>query len=206
MRTIKISVIFSIVFLLHAAACNNEKNQSVANPESVRLNNKGFEFWNKYRCNNADISVLDSALFYFDKAIAEDENNVTAFWNKNSVLYKQKKYDELIIILSELLEKTDPKDYQSRATLNANLAQQYHQIGDSVMEQSTLLTAKNYYQLGLSGDLNETFIDDYILFTAHTEGKEAALLELEKYKNYLKVFIPYEVFKDALLQEEFNYY
>ena len=73
------------------------------------------------------------------------------------------------------------------------------------MEQSTLLTAKNYYQLGLKGDLNESFIDDYILFTVHTEGKEAALLELEKYKKYLKEFIPYEGFKDYLLQEEFDY-
>lgn len=54
MRTIRINTVLSIVFLLHATACNNERTQSVASPESVRLNNKGFEFWNEYRCNNLE--------------------------------------------------------------------------------------------------------------------------------------------------------
>ena len=173
--------------------------------KSVKLNDRGFEFWNNYLFNDSNLSFLDSAIFYFDKAIAEDENNLSARWNKNSVLYEQKKYDELVVILTELLEKTDPFDYQSRASLNANLAQKYHQMGDSIMEQNTLLTAKYYYQLGLREELNESFIDDYILFTAYTSGKDTALIELEKYKVLLKDFISYEIMKEHIISNSFDY-
>lgn len=196
---------FKYCVLLHATACNNERTQSVASPESVRLNNKGFEFWNEYRFNDGDASFLDSAIFYFDKAIAEDENNIAARWNKNAVLYEQKKYDEIIAIMNELIEKTDSNDYQTKAMLYKSLAYPYYLKGDSFMFQITLLTAKQYYQLGLKEPLNESFIDDYILFTAYTEGKDAALLELEKYKNLLREFLQYEDFKEYLSSNEFDY-
>ena len=193
------------MILLYLISCDNKHTQTVISLESRKLNDKGFSFWNDYLLNDGDSSLLDSALFYYNKAIAEDKNNVVAFWNKNTVLYEQKKYDELVVILTELLEKTDPFDYQLRASLNANLAQKYHQMGDSVMEQNTLLTAKYYYQLGLREELNESFIDDYILFTAYTSGKDTALIELEKYKILLKDFISYENMKEYIISNSFDY-
>lgn len=186
-------------------SCKNTKTQTTVSSASIRLSNQGFEFWNDYRFNDGDMSFLDSAIYYFDKAIAEDENNLAARWNKNAVLYEQKKYDEIIVILNEIIEKTDSDDYQTKATLYWSMAYPYYLKGDSFMFQSTLLTAKQNYQLGLKKPLNESFIDDYILFTAYTEGKDAALLELEKYKGLLKEFLQYEDFKEYLLQEDFDY-
>lgn len=199
------NVVYNIIILLCLISCNNKHAQTVISLESRELGDKGFLFWNEYLLNDGDSSLLDSALFYYNKAIAKDKNNVVAFWNKNSVLYEQKKYDELVVILTELLEKTDPFDYQSRASLNANLAQKYHQMGDSIMEQNTLLTAKYYYQLGLREELNESFVDDYILFTAYTSGKDTALIELEKYKVVLKDFISYEIMKEHIISNSFDY-
>lgn len=201
----KKNIIFIIVILFNMVSCKNTKTQTTVSSESIRLSNQGFEFWNDYRFNDGDMSFLDSAIYYFDKAIAEDENNLAARWNKNAVLYEQKKYDEIIVILNEIIEKTDSDDYQTKATLYWSMAYPYYLKGDSFMFQSTLLTAKQNYQLGLKKPLNESFIDDYILFTAYTEGKDAALLELEKYKGLLKEFLQYEDFKEYLLQEDFDY-
>lgn len=201
----KKNIIFIIVILFNMVSCKNTKTQTTVSSASIRLSNQGFEFWNDYRFNDGDMSFLDSAIYYFDKAIAEDENNLAARWNKNAVLYEQKKYDEIIVILNEIIEKTDSDDYQTKATLYWSMAYPYYLKGDSFMFQSTLLTAKQNYQLGLKKPLNESFIDDYILFTAYTEGKDAALLELEKYKGLLKEFLQYEDFKEYLLQEDFDY-
>ena len=201
----KKNIIFIIVILFNMVSCKNTKTQTTVSSESIRLSNQGFEFWNDYRFNDGDMSFLDSAIYYFDKAIAEDENNLAARWNKNAVLCEQKKYDEIIVILNEIIEKTDSDDYQTKATLYWSMAYPYYLKGDSFMFQSTLLTAKQNYQLGLKKTLNESFIDDYILFTAYTEGKDAALLELEKYKGLLKEFLQYEDFKEYLLQEDFDY-
>ena len=201
----KKNIIFIIVILFNMVSCKNTKTQTTVSSASIRLSNQGFEFWNDYRFNDGDMSFLDSAIYYFDKAIAEDENNLAARWNKNAVLYEQKKYDEIIVVLNEIIEKTDSDDYQTKATLYWSMAYPYYLKGDSFMFQSALLTAKQNYQLGLKKPLNESFIDDYILFTAYTEGKDAALLELEKYKGLLKEFLQYEDFKEYLLQEEFDY-
>lgn len=201
----KKNIIFIIVILFNMVSCKNTKTQTTVSSASIRLSNQGFEFWNDYRFNDGDMSFLDSAIYYFDKAIAEDENNLAARWNKNAVLYEQKKYDEIIVILNEIIEKTDSDYYQTKATLYWSMAYPYYLKGDSFMFQSTLLTAKQNYQLGLKKPLNESFIDDYILFTAYTEGKDAALLELEKYKGLLKEFLQYEDFKEYLLQEDFDY-
>ena len=200
----KTNILF-IVILFHMFSCKYPKTQYVVSSESIRLSNKGLEFWDDYHFNNGDLSFLDSAIFYFDKAVAEDESNIAARLNKNAVLYEQKKYDEIIVILNELIEKTDSNDHQTKAMLYRSLAYPYYLEGDTVMFQSTLLIAKQYYQLGLKESLNESFIDDYILFTAYAEGKDAALLELEKYKNLLKEFLQYEDFKEYLLSNEFDY-
>lgn len=82
---------FIILVLFHIVSCKNTKTQFDVSPESIRLGDQGFEFWNEYRFNDGDASFLDSAIFYFDKAIVEDENNMAARWNKNAVLYEQKK-------------------------------------------------------------------------------------------------------------------
>lgn len=198
-------IIYSVVFLFNIVSCKNTKTQTIVSTESIWLSDQGFEFWNDYRFYDGDSSFLDSAIYYFDKAIAEDENNLAARWNRYAVLYEQKKYDEIIVDLNEIIEKTDSDDHQTKAMLYRSLAYPYYLKGDSLMFQSTLLSAKQNYQLGLKEPLNESFIDDYILFTAFTEGKEAALLELEKYKDLLKEFLQYEDFKEYLLANDFDY-
>jgi hypothetical protein len=67
---------FIILVLFHIVSCKNTKTQFDVSPESIRLGDQGFEFWNEYRFNDGDASFLDSAIFYFDKAIVEDEISI----------------------------------------------------------------------------------------------------------------------------------
>lgn len=198
-----ITIIPITIILFHLISCSNTNTQSTLDLESMRLNDLGFTFWQEYLFNDQDSTILDSALYYFNRAIAENETNMAAHQNKNAVLFEQKKYDEIIVNINSLLEKTNPDDYPTKAQLYESLANTYHLKGDSISEQSVLLTAKHYYQLGLKGTKNERFIDAYILFTAHTAGKDSALRELEKYRDLLINYIPYEVFKEQLLVDDY---
>ncbi len=186
-------------------SCKNKSAQFVGASETEILNNQGFVFFNEYLYSNGDYSLLDSALLYFDKAMAVDKNNEVARQNKIAVLYEQKKYDEIIANLYELIEKTEPCDYQTNAMLYRSLAYPYHLKGDSIMEQSILLKAQQCYQLGLKEPLDESFVLDYLLFVVNTEGKDSALLELEKHEEAFQDFIQYEEVKEHLLLGDFDY-
>lgn len=203
MKITKIIIPITMI-LFHLISCCNTNTQSTMDSESTRFNNLGFTFWQEYLFNDQDSSILDSALYYFNRAIAEDETNMAAHQNKNAVLFEQKKYDEIIVNINSYLERTNSDDYQTKAKLYESMANTYHLKGDFVSEQSVILKAKHYYQLGLKGPLNESFIDDYILFIAHTAGKDTALIELEKYKDLLINSIPYEEFKECLILDDFS--
>ena len=200
----KQTVILLTLILVYLCSCKNKSAQFVGVSETEILNNQGFVFFNEYLYSNGDKSLLDSALLYFNKAIAVDKNNEVARQNMIAVLYEQKKYDEIITNLHELIEKTDPCDYQTKAMLYRSLAYPYHLKGDSITEQSFLLKAQQCYQLGLKEPLEEDFVLDYLLFVAYTEGKDRALLELEKYKEAFQNFIQYEELKEHLLQGGFD--
>ena len=184
MKTLSFLRYFLIFMVLLVSACQtkepNKKNQIIA----TELNDKGFGFLNQYffDCNP---SQLDSALKYFQEALAIDKNQSAAKANLKVTLMKKKNYEQLIDIMLTELGTVSPQDHMSKAEVFGFIAMLYNKIGNFDCEKQMCTNASNEYALVLS-DGNKSIqpyqLISYLKYKTYIEGKETALTELEQYE------------------------
>lgn len=196
--------IFIILVFLLLTSCQNIDKQSQKKSISELLNNKGFCFLQEYSLDNDKDFLLDSALYYFNEAIKADEHNLVAYHNRNAVLSTQKKYDEMIALLQEQLERVDSNDYGSLAVLNGELSKMYYFLGDSILGENMILKALSYFELVFKNNLNIDLIIEYLDLVAFSKGKDKALIELENFKNVLQKHNKYEDTKEFYINYNYN--
>ena len=158
----------------------------------------------EYLLDNDKDFLLDSALYYFNEAIKADEHNLVAYHNRNAVLSTQKKYDEMIALLQEQLERVESNDYGSLAVLNGELSKMYYFLGDSILGENTILKALSYFELVFKNNLNIDLIIEYLDLVAFSKGKDKALIELENFKNVLQNHNKYEDTKEFYINYNYN--
>lgn len=194
-------LLFNMFVLVVLSSCSGQgetKNQK----EDACLNNKGLEFLQAYydECND---KYLDSARFFFEKALKYNEGNSVAFYNLVLVLGAQEEYLKMIEMFQKRISQINEDAYLAKAETYSELAVLYGKVNDTIyshkmMQNASIEFEKCFCQKPLSVDLIISFLE----FKTYSDGKNAALLELKKYKDVFPDEDYYSAFESQLI--EFN--
>ncbi|MCI0920854.1 tetratricopeptide repeat protein [Sphingobacterium rhinopitheci] len=99
----KLTIIITGYLMLYSCKPSNRSN------EAIYLNNQAI----KHIETNSD-----SAIYYFDKAIAQDPNYLLSYQNKANLLIKIKDYESALKVVDQLSKKMESSDiYQMKGIL-----------------------------------------------------------------------------------------
>lgn len=194
-------LLFNMFVLVVLSSCSGQgetKNQK----EDACLNNKGLEFLQAYydECND---KYLDSARFFFEKALKYNEGNSVAFYNLVLVLGAQEEYLKMIEMFQKRISQINEDAYLAKAETYSDMAILYGKIGDTLSYCEMTQKASNEFekcfnQKPVSVDL----VISFLMFSAFKDGKESAILELKKFEDVFPDEDYYSAFKSQLM--EFN--
>ena len=140
----KLTIIITGYLMLYSCKPSNRSN------EAIYLNNQAI----KHIETN-----LDSAIYYFDKAIAQDPNYLLSYQNKANLLIKIKDYESALKVVDQLSKKMESSDiYQMKGILydlnqdssaaTANYLKAITQIDNEVKRINDFAKYKKLYDKG----------------------------------------------------------
>jgi len=140
----KLTIIITGYLMLYSCKPSNRSN------EAIYLNNQAI----KHIETNSD-----SAIYYFDKAIAQDPNYLLSYQNKANLLIKIKDYESALKVVDQLSKKMESSDiYQMKGILydlnqdssaaTANYLKAITQIDNEVKRINDFAKYKKLYDKG----------------------------------------------------------
>jgi tetratricopeptide (TPR) repeat protein len=139
----------------------------------LKFNKKGFGYMVSYS-DNGDTTELNQAIDLFKQAIKCDSTYLNAYMNVANAYDHKKSYDEEMGVFNKLLSLT--KNQPTILTLKGIL---FDKMNEPDSAKQAYYLANTGFEKGLIKDPdNIKLIDGKILLTALTEGKDAAIEEL----------------------------
>lgn len=140
----KLTIIITGYLMLYSCKPSNRSN------EAIYLNNQAI----KHIETNSD-----SAIYYFDKVIAQDPNYLLSYQNKANLLIKIKDYESALKVVDQLSKKMESSDiYQMKGILydlnqdssaaTANYLKAITQIDNEVKRINDFAKYKKLYDKG----------------------------------------------------------
>jgi tetratricopeptide (TPR) repeat protein len=158
---------------MNACGQNHSNGVTIPSKECIELNNKGVDYLMKFPRSEKDI---DTAINFFNQAIKCNATYLTAYINLSNAYDSNKNYSKELAVYDKALILCS-----NRLVLLTNKA--------VIFEKMNLPDSANkIYQLARRGftdsltihPTNINFINGFIQLIALTEGKEAALKELDR--------------------------
>lgn len=99
----KLKITFTIVLLIFVSSCKDAKEK--VDQECITFNNKGTAHLTRNDFDPENPGSIDSALYYFDKAIQCDSNLFVPYFSKLGILTSKKEFSKALSWISLMKEK-----------------------------------------------------------------------------------------------------